>query len=59
MESELRMTLMRLAEVNEQRDRLAEVLRLITNGTSCRECGGEDQALLARTALQSLTPDQP
>jgi septal ring factor EnvC (AmiA/AmiB activator) len=48
-----------LSKAIEQRDRLAEVLRLITNGTSCRECGGEDQALLARESLQSLTPDQP
>jgi SMC interacting uncharacterized protein involved in chromosome segregation len=47
-----------LHKVTEQRDRLAEVLRLITNGTSCRECGGEDQALLARESLQSLTPNE-
>ena len=90
MESELSITLMKLAEVTEQRDtwanlwadlsracvkdtvklereavtlteqrdRLAEVLRLITNGTSCRECGGEDQALLARESLQSLTTNE-
>ena len=31
MESELRITLMRLAEVTEQRDRLAEALRKIKN----------------------------
>jgi hypothetical protein len=38
-----------------ERYRLAEALRIIADGTSCRECGGEDQALLAREALQSLT----
>ena len=43
-----------LKAVTEQRDRLAEALRIIADGTSCRECGGEDQALLAREALQSL-----
>jgi hypothetical protein len=43
-------------EITEQRDRLAEDLRLISNGTSCRECGGEDQALFARESLQTLTP---
>jgi hypothetical protein len=46
-----------LAAVTAQRDRLAEALRLISNGTSCRECGGEDQALFARESLQSLTPN--
>jgi len=63
-ESTLRMTLMQLSEtkleltaVTEQRDRLAEALRIIADGTSCRECGGEDQALLAREALQSITPN--
>ena len=44
-----------LTAVTEQRDRLAEALRIIADGTSCRECGGEDQALLAREALQSIT----
>jgi len=43
--------------VTEQRDRLAEKLRLIADGTSCRECGGEDQALFARQALQSMICD--
>jgi hypothetical protein len=45
-------------EARGQRDRLAEDLRIIADGTSCRECGGEDQALLAREALQSLTPNE-
>jgi hypothetical protein len=56
-----------LAEARGQRDRLAADLRIIADGTSCRECGGEDQAFLAREALQSLfcdalqslTPNQP
>jgi hypothetical protein len=43
--------------VTAQRDRLAEALRLIADGTSCRECGGEDQALFARQALQSMICD--
>jgi hypothetical protein len=39
----------------EQLDRLAAAaLRIMADGTSCRECGGEDQAFLAREALQSL-----
>ena len=42
-------------EAREQRDRLAEALRDIANGTKCQECGGEDQARFAREALQSLT----
>jgi hypothetical protein len=46
-----------LATVTEQRDRLAEAVRLIADGTSCRECGGEDQALFARQALQSMICD--
>ena len=46
-----------LTTVTEQRDKLAEALRIIADGTSCRECGGEDQALLAREALQSITPN--
>jgi len=46
-------------EARGQRDRLAEDLRIMADGTSCRECGGEDQALLAREALQSLTPNEP
>ena len=41
-------------EARGQRDRLAADLRIIADGTSCRECGGEDQARLAREALQSL-----
>ena len=41
-------------QLGEQRDRLAGALRIIAEGTSCRECGGEDQAFLAREALQSL-----
>ena len=41
-------------ELREQRDRLVEDLRIMADGTSCRECGGEDQALLAREALRSL-----
>ena len=45
-------------EARGQRDRLAADLRIIADGTSCRECGGEDQALLAREALQSLTPNE-
>lgn len=44
-------------EARGQRDRLAGALRIIAEGTSCRECGGEDQALLAREALQSLFCD--
>ena len=48
-----------LTAVIEQRDRLAEALRIIADGTSCRECGGEDQALLAREALQSLNQTEP
>ena len=39
-------------EAREQRDRLTEALRDIANGTSCQECGGEDQA---RFASESLT----
>ena len=54
-------------QLGEQRDRLAGALRIIAEGTSCRECGGEDQAFLAREALQSLfcdalqslTPNEP
>ena len=46
-----------LTTVTEQRDKLAEALRIIADGTSCRECGGEDQALRAREALQSITPN--
>jgi hypothetical protein len=46
-----------LAAVTEQRNRLAEALRLIAEGTSCRECGGEDQALFARQSLQSMICD--
>jgi hypothetical protein len=46
-----------LAVVVKQRDRLAEALRLIADGTSCRECGGEDQALFARQAIQSMICD--
>ena len=45
-----------LAEAREQRDRLAADLRIIAEGTSCRYCGGEDEALRASEALQSLTP---
>jgi hypothetical protein len=41
-------------EAREQRDRLAEALRDIANGTNCQECGGEDQARFACEALQSL-----
>ena len=44
-------------EAGKQRDRLAKELRLIAEGTSCRECGGEDQALFARQALQSIICD--
>ena len=44
-------------EARGQRDRLGEALCIIAKGTSCRECGGEDQALLAREALQSLFCD--
>jgi hypothetical protein len=47
-----------LTAVTEQRDRLAEALRDIVNGTSCQECGGEDQARFAREALQSLTTNE-
>jgi predicted Zn-ribbon and HTH transcriptional regulator len=46
--------LCKLQEITKQRDRLAKALRLIADGTSCRECGGEDQALFARQALQSM-----
>jgi predicted nucleic acid-binding Zn-ribbon protein len=46
-----------LAETRVQRDRLAEALRDIANGTKCQECGGEIQAWFAREALQSLTPN--
>jgi len=46
-----------LTAVTEQRDMLAKDLRLIADGTSCRECGGEDQALFARQALQSMICD--
>lgn len=46
-----------LHEVREQRDRLAGALHLIANGSSCRECGGEDQARLAREAIQSIICD--
>ena len=45
-------------EARGQRDMLAAALRIIADGTSCRECGGEDQALLAREALQTLTPNE-
>lgn len=44
-------------EAQGQRDRLAGALHLIANETSCRECGGEDQARLAREALQSIICD--
>jgi hypothetical protein len=44
-------------ELVEQRDMLAAALRIVADGTSCRECGGEDQALIAREALQSLFCD--
>jgi hypothetical protein len=47
----------KLAAVTEQRDGLAKALRLIADGTSCRECGGEDQALFARQAMQSMSCD--
>jgi hypothetical protein len=46
-----------LTAMTAQRDRLAKDLRLIADGTSCRECGGEDQALFARQALQSIICD--
>jgi hypothetical protein len=46
-----------LATITAQRDRLAEAMWDIANGTSCRECGGEDQALFARQALQSMICD--
>ena len=46
-----------LAEARGQRDRLAGALRIIAEGTSCRECGGEDEALRASEALQSLFCD--
>jgi hypothetical protein len=46
-----------LTTVTAQRDRLAEALHLIADGTSCRECGGEDQALFAREAIQSMICD--
>jgi hypothetical protein len=45
-------------EARQQRDRLAEALRGIANGTNCQECGGEDQARFAREVLQSIT-NQP
>ena len=44
-----------LSTMTDQRDRLAGALRIIAEGTSCRECGGEDEALRASEALQSLT----
>ena len=44
-------------EARGQRDRLAGALRIIAEGTSCRECGGEDEALRASEALQSLFCD--
>lgn len=47
----------RYFEAKVQRDRLAEALRDIANGTKCQECGGEVQAWFAREALQSLTPN--
>jgi hypothetical protein len=42
-------------EAREQRNRLMEALRDTANGTSCQECGGEDQARFAREAIQSIT----
>jgi hypothetical protein len=56
MESELRMTLMRLAEVTEQRDRLAKAL---LNCMPYITCEGMGEYHDAREALQSLTQDQP
>jgi hypothetical protein len=47
----------RMIDAERQRDRLAKALRLIADGTSCRECGGEDQALFAREAIQSMICD--
>jgi DNA-binding TFAR19-related protein (PDSD5 family) len=55
MESELRMTLMRLAEVTEQRDRLAEAVNAATILIAAK---GRHNTMLAyeglRDALQSL-----
>jgi len=38
-------------EAREQRDRLVSALVIIADGTSCQECGGEDQALFARESI--------
>ena len=43
-----------LAAVTEQRDRLAEALRNITEGSACSECGGGNAVWLAAEALASV-----
>jgi len=43
-----------LSAITEQRDRLAETLRSIAEGSSCRECGGEDAAWIAKEALAAV-----
>jgi hypothetical protein len=40
-----------LAAVTEQRDRLAEALREIAEGSPCLECGGGNAVWLAEQAL--------
>jgi hypothetical protein len=59
MESELRMTLMRLAEVTEQRDRLAEAMTRIINIYENPEKGCiPSSSDMYDEALQSLTANE-
>jgi hypothetical protein len=40
--------------VRKQRDHALQALEFITRGTRCVECGGEDQAYLAKQALAEI-----